>query len=50
MSELMLVGLLKLIARNEELERAIGALQAENERLSEKLKKEKDEENKDGAT
>lgn len=45
MSELMLVGVLKLLARNEELERAIGALQAENE----KLKKEKvPEENEDG--
>ncbi len=34
----MLVGVLKLVARIEELERAIGALQAENERLNERLK------------
>jgi len=48
MTELMLAGLLKLIARNEELERAVGALQAENERLDKKLKEKKVEENEDG--
>jgi len=37
-SELMLVGVLKMLARIEELERACTALQAENERLDKKLK------------
>jgi len=44
MTELMLAGLLKLIARNEELERAVGALQAEIEKLKTPPPKENEDE------
>ena len=36
MSELMLVGVLKMVARIEDLERVNGALQAEIQKLKEK--------------
>ena len=46
MSELMLVGVLKLIARNEELERMIAALQEEIQKL--KVPPKENEGNEDG--